>query len=103
MNAHKHMRTCSMTNVLGRSRATKCECTEENVHTSKQQLRTDPIYNGTKNCGHRNKTACKKKWGGGYPNFLCTITFSYHIFLNSTCMLNNAVNLCKYGTVLKEA
>jgi len=65
MNAHKHMHTCSMTNVLGWSRVTKCECMEENVHTSKQQLWNYPIHNGTKNCGHINKIACKKYWGGG--------------------------------------
>ena len=44
--------------------------------------------------------ARKNGEGGEYPNFSCTITFSYHIILNSTCMLTNAVNLYKYGTVL---
>lgn len=63
--------------------------------------------NANKYCGHRNKIEHKEKcnnWGGGdYFNFLSTTTFSYNIFLNCTCVLINAVNLYKYGTVLQEA
>lgn len=36
----------------------------------------------------------------GTAYLLAYNTFSYNIFLNSTCMLINAVNLYKYGTVL---
>ena len=73
---------------------------EENVHTSEQQLCNDPIHNGTKNCGHRNKTTCKKKWGGTHTITSRVQLHSHTIFLNSTCMLTDAVNLYKYGTVL---
>lgn len=58
--------------------------------------------NGPKYCGHKNKTEWKEKCNNRgreeYHNFL-----QCDNFLNCTCMLINAVNLYKYGTVLQEA